>query len=249
MMIYGPLRSQNMKGRQRKIDKDYAFRELQSVDDLKDKIERQTESFNSFRSEHRRIYSALASCIKPLEPILKIVQQGIGNTPYAPASAVFGAASHQLQACDSVSKAYDGIEELFERMRDITVRLKEYDGAGMESSLQAKMTDILAYFLDIIGKAEAFVKRKRFKQWARSVFMKDDGISSSVNKLHNYVEAELGLVIALTYRHVNDMQASTADMHTAVNLVNARTDKYSRCSAAIGKELSVKRRRRAFRTR
>lgn len=197
---------------------------MQSVDDFKNTIERETERFNTFRSEHRRTYSALASCIKPLEPILNIIQQGIGNTPYAPASVVFGAASHLLQACDSVSKAYDGIEELFERMKDITVRLKEYDGGSMESSLQAKMTDILAYFLDIIGKAEACIKRKRFNQWARSVFMKDDGISSSVNKLQNYVEAELGLVIALTYRRVKDMQASTADMHTAVNLVKAHTD-------------------------
>ena len=202
---------------ERKIDRDHAFRQLRSVDDLKDTIERQTERFGTFRSEHRRIFSALASCIKPLEPILEIVQQGLGNTTYAPASVVFGAATHLLQACDSVSKAYDGIEELFERMKDITMRLKEYDGADMESSLQAKMTDILAYFLDIIGKAEACIKRKRIKQWARSVFMKDDGISSSVSKLKNYVEAELGLVIALTYRRVKDIQVST-------NLVNARTD-------------------------
>ena len=212
---------------ERKIDRDFAFREMRSVDDLKDTIERQTERFSAFRSEHRRIFSALASCIKPLDPILKIVQQGIGNTPYAPASVVLGATTHLLQACDSVSKAYDGLEELFERMKDITVRLKEYDGADMESSLQAKITDILAYFLDIIGKAEAFIRRKRLKQWARSVFMIDPGINSSVNKLQTYVEAELGLVIALTYRRVKDIQTSTVDMYAAVNLVNARTDELS----------------------
>lgn len=212
------------KQTERKIDRDYAFREWQSVDDLKDTIERETERFNTFRSEHRRIFSALASCIKPLEPIFKIIQQGIGNTPYAPASVVFGAASHLLQACDSVSKAYDGIEELFERMKDITVRLKEYDAGGMESSLRAKMTDILAYFLDIIGKAEACIKRKRIKQWVRSAFTKFDDISSAVNKLKNYVEAELGLVIALSYRRLGDVQASTADIHNAVNLGKAKTD-------------------------
>ena len=209
---------------ERKIDRDYAYRNLQSLDDLNDKIVEETESFNAFRSEHRRLYSALARCIQPLEPILKIVQEGIGNTPYAPASAVFGAASYLLQACGSVSKAYDGIEALFEQMKAITVRLKEYDCGGMESSLQAKMTDILAYFLDIFGKAEACIKRKRIKQWARSVFMKDDGIKSSVDKLRNYVEAELSLVIALTYRRVKNMEASTTDVHAAVNLTNARTD-------------------------
>ena len=205
---------------ERKIDRNHAFRELQSLDDLKNTIDRETERFSTFRSEHHRLYSALARCIKPLEPILGIIKDGIGNTPYAPASAVFGAASYLLQACDSVSKAYDGIEELFEQMKDITIRLQEYDCSSMESSLQAKMTNILAYFLEIIGKAEACIKRKRIKQWARSVFMRQDGISSSMTKLRKYVETELGLVIALTYRRVKDLP----DIHAAVKLTDARTE-------------------------
>lgn len=209
---------------ERKIESDYEFRNLQSLDDLKNKLDRETGRFNAFRKEHHRLYFALAKCFRPMEPILSIVQETIQSTPYAPVSAVFGAAKYLLQACDSVTKAYDGIEELFEQMNDITVRLEKYDYRGMESSLQAKMTDILAYFLVIIGKAEACIKRGRIKQWAKSVFTKDDGIQSSVSKLRNYMEAELGLVIALTYRRVNSLKASTTDMHTTLKLTNARTD-------------------------
>lgn len=209
---------------ERKIDSDHEFRDLQSLHDLKNKLDRETGRFNAFRSEHHRLYSAIAKCFQPMEPILSIVQETIQSTPYAPISAVFGAAKYLLQACDSVTKAYDGIEELFEQMNDITVRLEKYDCSGMESSLQAKMTDILAYFLIIIGKAEACIKRGRIKQWAKSVFTKDDGIQSSVNKLRNYMEAELGLVIALTYKSVNSLQASTTDMHATLKLTNARTD-------------------------
>ena len=209
---------------ERKTDRDHMFRDLQSLADLRATIDRETERFDTFRGGHQRLYSALAKCIQPLEPILSIVRAGIGNTPFAPASAVLGAALYLVQACGSVSKAYDGIEELFEQMKNITVRLAEYDYSSMESSLQAKMTGILAYILEILGKAEACIKRKRFKQWARSVFMREDGISSSVSKLRNIVENELGLVIALTYRRVKDLP----DIHAAVKLTNARTDELSK---------------------
>ena len=61
-------------------------------------------------------------------------------------SAVLGTALYLVKTCDSVSKAYDGIDELFEQMKNITVRLAEYDCSSMESSLQAKVTDILSTY-------------------------------------------------------------------------------------------------------
>ncbi|KAL9046447.1 MAG: hypothetical protein Q9214_000714 [Letrouitia sp. 1 TL-2023] len=231
----------------RKIDHDDTFREFKNLEDLQRAIEKQKEHFGTFRSEHRRIYSALKKCIAPMEPLLEVVQKGIGNTPYAPASAVFGAASYLLQASTSVSKSYDGIEELFQQMSDITVRLKEYECKNIESSLSKKMTDILAFFLDIIGKAEAAINRKRFKQWAKSVFLKDDSISSSVIKLQKYVEAELGLVIALTYGRVKDVQEIATDTQADVKLVkadvndiltNQRNDRQRAFSEADEKKLS-----------
>ncbi|KAL8911343.1 MAG: hypothetical protein Q9171_003470 [Xanthocarpia ochracea] len=206
----------------RKIDNDNAFRVFGSLEDLEGAIEKRKDHFDAFRSEHRRIYSALAKCIAPMQPLLEIVQKGIGNSPYAPASAVFGAASYLLQACTSVSKSYDGIEELFRQMSSITVRLKEYEYQNIESSLSQKMTDILACFLDIIGKAEAVIKRKRFKQWVRSVFLKDDGISSSVERLQKYVEEELILWITLTHGLVKDVQKTAID--TVADIKNVKAD-------------------------
>lgn len=45
-----------------------------------------------------------------------------------------------------MSKAYDALEELFQRIGDVTVRLQEYAvEQKMEASLKAKMTDILAW--------------------------------------------------------------------------------------------------------
>ena len=205
----------------RRIDSDESFREFENLGDLEHAINGGKERFGAFRSEHRRVYSALKKCIAPMEPILEIVQKGIGNSPYAPASVVFGAASYLLQACTTVSKSYDGVEELFWQMSDITLRLKEYESKNVESSLYKKVTDILAFFLDIMGKAEAAIKRKRIKQWAKTVFVKDDAISSLVAKLQKYVEAELGLVIALTYRRVKDLQETAADSQIDIKIVKA----------------------------
>ena len=201
------------KQTERKLDRDHVFGQFKSLDDLKHAVDNERAQFDDFRSRHGKLYSALAKSMSPMQSVLKVIQDGLGNTPYAPANAVFGAASYLLQACSLVSKAYDGIEELFERMHDITVRLHEYEYGNMEASLQAKMTDILAYFLDIFGRAEACLKRKRIKEWARSVFLGKDGngISSSVDRLRRYVESELGLVIALTYGRVQNVQITASD--------------------------------------
>ena len=101
------------------------------------------------------------------------------------------------------------------------------------------MTDILAFFLEIMGKAEAAIKRKRFKQWAKNVFLKDDAISPSVAKLRKYVEAELGLVIALTYGRVKDVQEVAADTQNNVRsvLTNQRNDSERANSDADEKKL------------
>ena len=159
-----------------------------------------------------------------MEPVLLIVQNSIRNSPYAPAATVFGACTYLLQAGTSVIRAYDGIEELFEQMSNITIRLKEYEYGAMESSLQKKMTDILAYYLENSGQAEACMKRKRIKQWVRLVFMQEDGISASVNNLRNYVETELGLVIALTYGRVKDVQNTAKSTQSDIKVVKASID-------------------------
>ena len=97
----------------RRIDSDESFRDFEYLEDLEYAIEGGKKRFEAFRSEHRRVYSVLKKCIAPMEPILDIVQKGIGNTLYTPASVVFGAASYLLQACATISKSYDGVEELF----------------------------------------------------------------------------------------------------------------------------------------
>ena len=227
------------KQTKRNISEDHVFREFQTLDDLQGAVEESRGSFDTFRSGHRRLFSGLAKVISPMQPVLDIIQTAIGSTPYAPAAIVLGGASHLLKSCGSVTKAYDGIEELFERVYDITVRLKSYEHRDIESSLRMKITDILAYILEIIGKAEALVKRGRVKEWVRNVFSKNPGIESSIDKLRRYVEGELGLVIALTYATVkdtrNDLKAIAAGVDKV--LASQRGDRQKLFSEADEKTL------------
>ena len=107
------------KRTKRNVAKDEAFRKYRSIQDLEDPIKNEADRFDSFRNDHRKLYSAMAKSIAPMDPILQIIQKGIGNSPYAPACTVFWAAAHLLRACKTVSKAYDGLEELFEQMGEI----------------------------------------------------------------------------------------------------------------------------------
>ncbi|KAL8735743.1 MAG: hypothetical protein Q9181_002690 [Wetmoreana brouardii] len=213
--------AQYEKHTDRKVATDHTFQEYQHLEDLETAIARKREQFGEYRTEHRRIHSTFAKCITPLQPMLRTTQAALGSTPFAPAAAVLGAASYLLQACESVTKAYDGIEELFESMCNITTRVKEYECREIDSSLQIKMTNILAHFLEIFGVAEGCIKRRRFKQWVRHTLVQDDSISASLKRLKNYIESELGLVVALTSRHVKDMRA---DMKASNRILQADVD-------------------------
>lgn len=186
-----------------KIEKDQVFRNFKTMDDLEDAIKEREKSFLAFRNEHRRAYSALRTSVMPLQQVLGLAQKGIGNTPYAPAAVALGAASYLLEACESVSKNYDAVEGLFQQIGDITIRFQVYDHSDMNPSLAKIVVDTLGLFLDIMGKAEATIKRKRLKEWVRSVFMKEENISSAVARLKDHVESESRLVIALTHSNVN----------------------------------------------
>jgi hypothetical protein len=144
----------------------------------------------------------MSKCFEPLKPLLEVAQGAIGSTPYAPAAIAFGAASYLLQACEKVSKCYDAVEELFREIGNVTMRLKEYEHGTMEASLKAKMADMLAYILNIIGKTEQVVRRGRIKKWAKSIFMSDDEVNPCLEKLQKFAEEELGLVVALTFARV-----------------------------------------------
>jgi hypothetical protein len=188
----------------RVLANDDTFTRITTLDELRKTLLSHEGGFESFRAEHKGVADKLTVYFSPLVPLLDLAGKAIGATPYAPVAVAFGAVAHLFKASTTVSKSYDSVEELFEEIKNITTRLQSYEGDATEESLRARVTTILAYILEIVGKAEKLVKRGRFKQWARSVFIQDDEIGEALMKLRRFVDGELGLVTALTYARVGE---------------------------------------------
>lgn len=85
------------KSTNRKLAEDSAFSKVQTVEDLQNEVKNEEQRFKGFRTEHHKVYSALAKCFRPIQDLVKLVQAGLGSTPYAPAAIVLGAASNLIK--------------------------------------------------------------------------------------------------------------------------------------------------------
>lgn len=176
--------------------------------------------------------------IAPISSALTIIQRSIGNTPFAPVSAVLGSTAYLLQACQSVSKSFDAVELLFQRVSDLTTRFAEYDFDTVETALKSKVVDILAYVLEINGKAEAIIRRKRFRQWFREILLQDDDLKSSLDNLKHYIEQEIGLVVTLTYGRVKAVQQLTSEVKAQVEAIATNTQNAAGFQATVSQYVS-----------
>lgn len=52
----------------------------------------------------------------------------------------------------------------------------------------------------------------------------DSEIQESLNKLETYINSEFGLVIALTYARVGNLQDTASEMNNKVDILNAGKD-------------------------
>jgi hypothetical protein len=57
------------------------------------------------------------------------------------------------------------------------------------------------------------------EQWTRMVFLSDSDIRESVDRLHNYITSEFGLVIALTYGRMGEMEKAMLEENQVLDNV------------------------------
>jgi hypothetical protein len=145
----------------RTLQNDSRLKKLTSSDDLLSEIETQQADFGSFRNKHGRLWSALSTCLKPLDLLAHTAESAIASTPFVP--AVFAGVFHlikvcahfteakrctlitfSLKACQGVSDRYDYLEKLFSELEDFATRLQEYLRGEMGSSLRKRTAEILA---------------------------------------------------------------------------------------------------------
>jgi len=138
---------------------------VKSLDALGKAVESETKKLSNFRKDHGKVYFALRKCIKPLACMTDLAQSVVSVTPYAPVPIVFGAAKYLLEACDTVSKGYDGVQQLLESISDITEQIHGVTIDKTDDLLRRKLTDILSFILEIIGMSEEMIKKGRIRKW------------------------------------------------------------------------------------
>lgn len=89
---------------------------MRSVDDLTRQLNLQNENFSHFREKRQKIFSAVATAMKPLDVIGDMVS-GAASEVFPPAQNIYCAISYLINAAQDVSAMYDGIIELFEQLQ------------------------------------------------------------------------------------------------------------------------------------
>lgn len=95
---------------------------------------------------------------------------------------------------------YDWIEELFDKLRDFTMRLDEYMQRGLPKGFRDKIVVIFACLLEILACSELAVEDGRWKKFAAVLFLGgDERVKAAFDKLAGLFEGEQALIIAITY--------------------------------------------------
>lgn len=190
------------------------IKQLKSPEDLESQLKINKREFTDFRSKHGKLTERLKKVVKPFTVLSSVASSAISLSPFAPASAIFGAVVFVVKAADGVSEAYDWIDELFDKLSDFTVCLDEYCESVVPLKLAKKVVQILGCVLEILAQSEKTIKTGRWKKYAAVVILgQDDKIKASFGKLTKLLEDEQRLVTAISFATNQTMNKRTEEIH------------------------------------
>ena len=167
--------------------------------DLNSLIEQHESEFAQFRSSRRMFWDILMATIGHLQNLSHFAQAAVQLSPFAPAAVVLEAGLFLVRSGAAVAETYDALETLFKRIRDITDRLDEYLKGGIDEKLHRIVIQLLSSLLNVFAEGEAAIRRGRGKEMMRRVVGKENKIQTALDRLDEWVQTELALVIAKTY--------------------------------------------------
>ncbi|KAI0452637.1 hypothetical protein F5B21DRAFT_482373 [Xylaria acuta] len=167
--------------------------------DLDKLIEQHESDFSRFRNRREKFWGVFKAAMTQLQRLGNIAQAGIGLTPFAPASIIIEAGLFLINAGSDVADAYDSLEDLFKRIRDITDRLDEYLKGDVDHKLRKVAIKLLCSLLDVFCEANATIRRGRGREMMRRVVGKENKIQRALDQLDEMVRTEITLITAKTY--------------------------------------------------
>ena len=183
----------------RKFDPERWRPRVKTPEDLEVLIRDDSSKFSKFRNTHGKLWSVFGSTMRRLHSLGEVVKAGVSLTPFAPASVIVEAALWLIDAGSAVSDSYDSLEELFQKVEDVTDRLEEYLKGTIDYKLRKVVVRLLCSLLAVFYEAEKAVKRGRGREMLRKVAGKENKIQNSLDNLNQAWQTEMGLIAAKTH--------------------------------------------------
>ena len=197
------------------IQYDKALQGLNSFDDLSRNIESTDKDFQNFRRKNVKLWSTLSKLCQPVMALSGITSNVVALSPYAPASLIFGAAMHLIEAGQKVSGAYDEISGVFTNISLALERFDEYRAKDLDPKLKNRIAEIFCKTIEIMGHTQSLVRRGRARAYIDHIFSKNDKMTGLKSDLTELVDAEGRLVGALVYSGVKRVESKVDRMAKA----------------------------------
>ncbi|KAF1913085.1 ankyrin repeat-containing domain protein [Ampelomyces quisqualis] len=215
---------------------------LKTPESLEAYLEKHESSFRLFRTKHGKLTKRLMTCIKPFMTLSDMISAAVSASPFAPASTVVGAVCFVLKAAEGVSEVYDWIEELFDKLRDFTVRLDKYAQGVFPEGFRDKVVEIFGCILEVLACAEKAIKDGRWKKYAAVLFLGgDERVKAAFDELAGLFQSEQALVIAISYatnqkmdKRIEEIGATSEAILKATKTVQEQTNR-DKCLEWISK--------------
>lgn len=205
---------------------------IQSLDDLRNKIDKSNTDFTGFREKHERLWKVISAVCAPIQVMGGLARDVAGATQIVPACAAFGAIFYLITAAKGVSEAYDDVEGLLARIAAATKRFEVYDQGKINRDLGMLVAETICKILEILGRAEKLARRSRPHEYFRvAVLGKDEKLKGLLDDLERLSSEEARLVLALGHssnqrieKAVDKLQVQISQSHAEISTESERRD-------------------------
>src|ERR1700761_4770138 len=86
----------------RSIPEQAFLKKLKTPTELEKELERRHKTFSDYRAKHGKLIGTLKNVVRPVTALSSVASAALGLSPFAPASAIFGAVTFLITATDDV---------------------------------------------------------------------------------------------------------------------------------------------------
>ncbi|EQK98368.1 NACHT and TPR domain protein [Ophiocordyceps sinensis CO18] len=198
---------------------DFMTPPMKSVDDLKKQLSIQNDGFSAFRAKRQAVFDAVATALRPVELVGEIAA-GAASTAYPPAQSIYAATLFLINAAHNVSATYDSVIELFDQLKEFTLRLDVYVRHHISASLRAQLVTILASLFEILVLATKEIRRGRFRAYLKRLIGSGSPVQPALDKLKALTLGEERQVLADTFGNLSELSTKAGQIEHAVIQVN-----------------------------